>query len=100
MPTNYNTSSNYHKNPSKKTYRRKQTRQHRLDRLANFCCPVHGIGMTQANIIYDKCLHCESYIPIKCVVKCTRRDCEIYGYQDTNGNLAIAPELEYLLNGE
>jgi|HubBroStandDraft_5_1064220.scaffolds.fasta_scaffold70880_5 hypothetical protein len=70
-----------------KKYVRKQTIKHRLERLKNGNCPIHGLSMYQIAIFNN--LN---------VVECSRKDCQIKAYEkEPYENAILFDEFKYLL---
>lgn len=68
-----------------------QTAADRLRRLANGCCPVHGVPMTHVGNTEVNGKH-------RYVAECPRSDCEIRATtHEPNGPSVLLPEFEYLL---
>jgi len=73
---------------------RKQSRDDRLKRLKEGCCPIHGIVMGQVDISDDR---------ITFIMECPRRDCNIRTFEidaedGSIESIALLPEFKYLLN--
>ena len=68
----------------------KQSRDDRMQRLSKGCCPIHGIGMTQIDILNDK----KTF-----VISCPRDDCDIVATTvEHDGNAVLTSQFEYLLD--
>lgn len=69
----------------------KQTLEDRLRRLADGCCPVHGIGMTHAENVEFNGNH-------RFLAECPRNDCNIQATtHEPHGPCALLAEFNYLL---
>jgi hypothetical protein len=76
--------------------KRKQSREDRLRRLENGCCPIHGIPMHQVGLTSQGDEDDVLYI-----AECDRKDCNIRGTTDEPfGPLTLLPEFRHLLDGE
>ena len=74
----------------RKKYVRKQTIEHRLQRLLKGNCPVHGITMYQ---IFSTFWDNGDY-----AVECPRKDCGIKGFQEVPfGSTRLCLMFKYLL---
>jgi hypothetical protein len=70
--------------------RARQATRHRLQRLAQCRCPVHGTPMAQVGAAGDGQAS---------LTECTRRDCDIRGTTvDPNGPIVLMPQFAHLLN--
>lgn len=68
--------------------------QARNRRLADGCCPIHGILMAQ-----ERWADCDDWKKGGFRVKCARKDCSIKGVKTTiDGPVVLLPEFAYLLD--
>jgi hypothetical protein len=66
-----------------------QTARDLLRRLADGCCPIHGIGMTQTGLTNDETAF---------VCACPRKDCGITGFTHSpHGPVSLAPAWSHIV---
>jgi hypothetical protein len=76
----------------------RQSKNDRLKRLKEGCCPIHGICMSQIGL-EEILLSCGHYKTGRFIVGCGRKDCDIKAYEEEAFKDAVLlPEFEYLLD--